>query len=76
MKRTRSKVFRSAMRAMKSWRIVGIEPRAIGPTARTSIGTVRQPMTFWLWYRTMSVSMFICSSARIVSRERKHCTTP
>ncbi len=61
---------------MKSCFITGMEARATGPTTRVSTGTSRQPMTFWLWYRTMSVKVFICIWRFDSSRERKHCATP
>ena len=76
MKRVRSKAAAGHMRPTKSCLKTGIEPRATGPRTLSSMGTSRQPMTFWLWWRTAVSSVRISAAQSVGSRDRKHWATP
>src|SRR5450755_2010285 len=69
MKRVRSKAAAGHMRPTKSCLKTGIEPRATGPRTLSSMGTSRQPMTFWLWWRT-AVSSVRISAAQDLDAHR------
>ncbi len=64
------------MRATKNWRMTGIVASPTWPILDSSMGTSRQPMTFWLWYRATASSVRICERRRSASRERNTCATP